>query len=102
MQNPAGYLYRVGEHSYRRLRRPLRWANPGLPRVPGRLPWVEPKLPEALARLSKRQRQAVLLVNAFGYTHSEVAELLGITKASVQTHAERGLKRLRSRLGGTT
>lgn len=102
MENPAGYLYRVGRNSGRRLKRPNAWANPGLPRVPDRLPWIEPDLPEALQKLSDRQRQAVVLVIAFGYSHAEVAELLGVTRATVQTHAERGLARLRVRLGGTT
>jgi RNA polymerase sigma-70 factor (ECF subfamily) len=55
-----------------------------------------------LGKLSVRQRQAVVLVNAFGYSHSEVAELLGVSKATVQTHADRGLARLRAHLGGTT
>jgi RNA polymerase sigma-70 factor (ECF subfamily) len=102
MENPAGYLYRVGKHSGARLKRPRRWANPGLPRVPGRLPWVEPGLPRALGKLSVRQRQAVVLVNAFGYSHSEVAELLEVSKATVQTHADRGLARLRAQLGGSS
>jgi RNA polymerase sigma-70 factor (ECF subfamily) len=102
MENPAGYLYSAGRNSGRRLKRPRSWANPGLPRVPGRLPWVEPGLPKAISRLSDRQRQAVVLVHAFGYSHQEVADLLGVTKATVQTHAERGLARLRTKLGGTT
>ena len=102
MENPAGYLYRVGKNSYRRVRRPKAWANPGLPRVPEHLPWIEPGLPRALERLSNRQRQAVVLISAFGYSHTEVAELLGVTRATVQTHADRGLARLRARLGGTT
>jgi RNA polymerase sigma-70 factor (ECF subfamily) len=101
MENPAGYLYRVGRHRGRRLKRPSAWTTAALPGVPGHMPWVEPALPKALQHLSDRQRQAVVLVNAFGYSHAEVAEMLGVTRATVQTHADRGLARLRARLGGT-
>ncbi|MCB1247467.1 MAG: hypothetical protein KDB69_09380, partial [Acidimicrobiia bacterium] len=58
MDNPAGYLYRVGQSKARRYRRkPTR-----LPEVEqAATPWVEPGLPSALAALSERQRQAILL-----------------------------------------
>ena len=49
MENPAGYLYRVGQNQARRMRpkQPL-----SLPAVdPQREPWVEPGLPAALAKL---------------------------------------------------
>jgi RNA polymerase sigma-70 factor (ECF subfamily) len=62
------------------------------------LPWVEPGLPAALGKLSARQRQVVVLVHGFEYTHQEVADLLGISRSSVQNHVERGLATLRSEL----
>jgi DNA-directed RNA polymerase specialized sigma24 family protein len=40
-----------------------------------------------------------LLVHCFGWTLTEVAELLELSKNSVQTHVERGLERLRNDLG---
>jgi RNA polymerase sigma factor (sigma-70 family) len=64
-----------------------------------RPPWVEPRLSAALAQLSPRQREVVVLVDAFEWTHREVADLLGIRLSSVQTHLERGLARLRAALG---
>ncbi len=102
MENPTGYLYRVGRSKVRPI---LRWrrrtANPGLfPAVaPDRLPWVEPALPYAVARLTQRQRVAVVLVTAFDWTHQEVADLLGISPTSVQNHLERGMHRLRAAMG---
>ena len=60
---------------------------------------MEPGLLAALARLSPRQREVVVLVDAFEWTHREVADLLGIRASSVQTHLERGLARLRAALG---
>ena len=99
MENPAGYLYRVGV-SKGRYRRPFR---PLLPSPPtGEMPWVEPGLPKALSRLSEKQRVVVLLVHSFGWTQEEAAELLGISRATAQTHLERGIRRLRSSLGVRT
>lgn len=96
MANPAGYLYRVGQRAARR-RRLVPRPDPMIPE--NRPPWVEPKLSAALARLSPRQREVVVLVDAFEWTHREVADLLGIRLSSVQTHLERGLARLRDSLG---
>ncbi|MEX1208949.1 MAG: sigma-70 region 4 domain-containing protein [Acidimicrobiia bacterium] len=96
MENPAGYLYRVGERRARRRR--LRPAVP--PDEPGRSdPWVEPGLAAALLALSNRQRQTVMLIEAYEYTFREAAELLGLSISSVQTHHERGLSRMRTALG---
>ncbi len=99
MDNPGGYLYRVGKSRVKGARR----GAPVLPRVSSDpQPWVEPGLPDALSRLSERQRVAVLLIHTLGYTFSEVADLLGVSKTTVQKHVERGLKRLRAALGGET
>ena len=96
MDNPAGYLYRVGRSRGRRLRR----RHSSLPPVGEvSLPWVEVGLPAALAELSERQRVAVILVHSLGWTQSEVGELLGVSQGAVRTHLERGLARLRRKLG---
>lgn len=97
MENPVGYLYRVGrDRGLRLLRRdPPVFTQPGF----GRLPMVEPGLPKALARLSERQRVAVMLVHCFEWSLSEVASLLGISKPTVQTHVARGMASLRREIG---
>ena len=64
-------------------------------------PTVVPELPGALDELSKNQRVAVVMIHGFGYTEREVADLVGISRWSVRTHAERGLNKLRSTLGVT-
>jgi DNA-directed RNA polymerase specialized sigma24 family protein len=94
MQNPVGYLYRVGRSRTRDRRQPIVFSRDDTPE-----PWVEPRLAPALASLSERQRLAVVLVHGFGWTLREVAELTGIRVTSVQNHAERGLRRLRIALG---
>lgn len=100
MDNPAGYLFVVGRsHGRRRDRRRRRVVL--MPVDPDRTPWVEPELPSALARLPEQQRIAVTLVHAFHWTISEVAELLGTSRSTVQTHSERGLAKLRTLMGVT-
>lgn len=97
MANPIGYLYRVGRSRGRRLRRPRGRLFPSVGHAKD--PWVEPRLHEALTRLSRQQRVVVWLLHSAEWTMSEVAELLGISKGSVQRHADRGMRRLRKSLG---
>jgi RNA polymerase sigma factor (sigma-70 family) len=52
-----------------------------------------------LAALSARQRTVVVMVHGLGWTHREVAELLGLSTSSVQKHVERALEHLRHALG---
>lgn len=98
MANPVGYLFRVAQTS---VRRQLRWQRRvDLPTPPpGRLPDVEPGLAKALASLTARQRVAVMLVHAHGWTHDEAAEVLGIDVSSLRNHLRRGLAHLRRDLG---
>ena len=95
MANPVGLLYRVGQSRTRSRRRPVVFPTSS----ERGLPEVEPELPAALARLSERQRVCVVLVFGFEWTHQEVADLLGLTRSSVQNHVERGLARLRDAIG---
>jgi len=97
MDNPAGYLYRVGHNHARKARRPRRVSLPQAPLE--EVPWVEPGLPDALARLSEKQRVVVYLVFGHEWSTSEVATFLGVSKTTVQKHVERGMGKLRRRLG---
>jgi RNA polymerase sigma-70 factor (ECF subfamily) len=96
MDNPAGYLYRVG-HNWARKVLVRRMPFPDPPQ--GDEPWVEPGLLAALRSLSPRQRQAVVLVHAMDLTQAEAASVLGVRTTSVQNHLERGLAKLRAALG---
>ena len=95
MKNPAGYLYRVGQSKARRHFRPV-VLFPAVPQLEA--PGVDPDLHLALAHLSKNQRVAAVMVHGLGYTEREVADLLGMSRWSVRTHAERGLSKLKSEL----
>jgi RNA polymerase sigma-70 factor (ECF subfamily) len=50
---------------------------------------------EALARLSPKQRAAVVLHHYAGYRLHEIARMLGITKGTAGVHLSRGRRRLR-------
>jgi RNA polymerase sigma-70 factor (ECF subfamily) len=53
----------------------------------------------AMARLSDKQRAAVVLHHAAGYPTKEIAAILGSTTAAVRVHLMRGRRRLRELLG---
>ena len=96
LENPAGYLYRVGQ-GWARRRPHRRLFFRELPEATES--WFEPGLAPALRTLSLRQRQAVILVHAMGLSQAETATMLGLKPSSVQNHVERGLSRLRLALG---
>ena len=97
MENPVGYLYTVGLSRGRRLRRKGRPMFD--PVDTARIPDVEPRLPEALAALSERQRTVVVLTHCFQWTQAELGELLGLSKTTIQNHLERGMGGLRREIG---
>ncbi|WCO68646.1 sigma-70 family RNA polymerase sigma factor [Iamia majanohamensis] len=99
MDNPSGYLYRVGQSQARRLR-PRRPTRPHRDTDSTSVEEivVEPGLDDALEALSVRQRQVVVLAHGYGCTHREIGSLLGLSPSTVQNHAERGLAKLRRRL----
>src|SRR3990172_648757 len=67
LENPAGYLYRVG---YRwALRAKTRGRAVVLPEPSQSMTgWVEPGLVRALGSLTERQRTAVMLIEGYGWT----------------------------------
>ncbi len=56
-------------------------------------------LVDALSRLSKRQREVVVLRYLAGYPEADVAVILDCSVGSVKTHASRGLHALRTTMG---
>ncbi len=95
MENPAGYLYRVGQ----------RWGGRQRPRRvhfgivdATQDPWFEPGLAAALESLPARQRVAVILRHGSDMAYSEIARLTNSTEASVRKNVERGLTGLRKAL----
>jgi len=97
MENPAGYLYRVGVARGQRLKPSYQITVE--PRATDSPTWIEPGLPKAMASLSEKQRLVVGLVHGYGWSLAEVAEMLGVAKSTVQSHEQRAMKRLRRKLG---
>jgi RNA polymerase sigma factor (sigma-70 family) len=98
MENPVGYLYKVGVDRARRefRRMPVRFD----PVDSARIPDVEPQLPGALSSLSERQRVVVVLVHGYEWTQVEVAEVMGVSRSAVRNHLERAMASLRRTIGG--
>lgn len=97
LDNPVGYLYRVAQSRSRRRRTRVVFTIDTSADVE-----VEPGLPRALARLSPKQRLAVVLVHGFDWSVDDVATLTGTAPTSIRSHLERGLRRLRRELGAET
>lgn len=97
MENPLGYLFRVGQSRTRPRKRPR------LPlKASSRIPEFEPQLPGALMALPETQRTSVWLAHGCRWTHAEIAEVLDVSTSTVSTHVNRALARLRSELGVVT
>ena len=94
MDNPIGYLYRVGRSRTRGRRFRVVFE-----RADGVDPWIEPGLGAALASLTERQRLAVGPRARLRLDPREVADVCGLRVTTVQNHLERGLARLRALLG---
>lgn len=102
MENPAGYLYRVGYRKAKRsVRKLLRQPIPDTAEGIARNPEFEPGLETAMTDLTERQRQVVYLVAGADLGIRETARTLGLSPGAVQNHYQRGLQSLRTELGVT-
>lgn len=61
-------------------------------------PGLRRRIAQALDRLSRRQREAFILVHLEGFTVQECAELLGKPPGTVKSHLHRALTALRAEL----
>jgi RNA polymerase sigma-70 factor (ECF subfamily) len=95
LDNPAGYLFRVGQRWGRRQQsRPIVFAP--IDQAPS--PWFEPGLAPALAGLPTNQRVAVVLRCASDMAYADIAALTDQSEAAVRKQVERGLASLRQAL----
>lgn len=104
LRNPAAWVWRAafniaaGEMKERRKVIPLD-AGSELAAV---MPDVSPErlidLVQALARLTHRQRVAVVLADYAGWSHKQIAEVLGASVATIGVHVHRARGRLRELL----
>lgn len=94
MNNPVGYLYRVGVTRSTPKSEPTQLPAP----VEVGLPDFEPGLVPALQELTEKQRTAVWLIHACGWTYPDAANAMDIGESTVGTHATRGLAALQNQL----
>ncbi|MCS6925328.1 MAG: RNA polymerase sigma factor, partial [Candidatus Binatia bacterium] len=104
----ATWFYRIlvrQAQNYRRWRavRAL-WSGEGRAALPAAVsdgygdPGLRRRIAQALDRLSRRQREAFILVHLEGFTVQECADLLGKPVGTVKSHLHRALTTLRQEL----
>lgn len=83
---------------FRRRRRDTAWhaGGDGREELPGE---IRHALDQALGSLTMDQRAAVMLCLAYGFTHTEAADALGMPLGTVKSHVMRGRDKLREALG---
>ena len=103
MRSPGGYVYRVAVNLNRKRHRNLAMRARRLftadtnADIPSQLE-VEGEVFEAIASLSRGQREAFLLVEWLGLSSDEAGPILGIAPASVRSRLHRARTILRERL----
>ena len=92
MDNPVGYLYRVGQSATRRHAvKPIPVDGQQTDHEPM---GVSPELAHAIGQLPLQQRTVVMLVHAFGWTQRDVARVLEVNPSTVREHLGRAMTRL--------
>ncbi len=92
LRDPGAWIWRV---AFRVAAGELQRRRRTVPLVDGAYEMPEPvELFTALAKLSDRQRAAVVLHHYAGYRLREIAGILGTQKATVGVHLTRGRRRL--------
>jgi RNA polymerase sigma factor (sigma-70 family) len=103
MDNPAGYLYRTALNAFHSQRRralvAARRAIKQLAVREGEQVEQRDEVDRALASLTPRQRQAVVLVDVLQFPADEAARLLGMAPSTLRVQLARGRDRARTELG---
>lgn len=105
MDNPAGWVYRVGQNwAHRRRWRTKRESDLFLqvsqPTFRNDY-YPDPDLASALVSLPMKQRSVVVLRHLLGYSERETAEIMGISPGTVKSRLSRSMDQLRYSLADT-
>jgi DNA-directed RNA polymerase specialized sigma24 family protein len=97
LDNPIGYLYRVGVSAARRHHR---WRRPVALPLESAVPAesAAEDLAHALSCLTEHQRVCVILVHVHDWSYERTAAATGLSLPAVGNHLRRGLRRLRAEL----
>lgn len=63
--------------------------------------WQRQQIEDALCVLSERERDCYLMAYGECFSHSKIANFLGISKSSVNTHIQRAQKKISDRLANS-
>ena len=104
MDDPTGYLYRTALNRHRSaLRRAARAARRAVGQAEGGDLFAQADerdaLARALAKLSPRRREAIVLTELLGYDSPGAARVMGITDTTVRRLTQQARERLRDDLG---
>jgi RNA polymerase sigma factor (sigma-70 family) len=105
MDEPVGYLYRTALNRHRsKVRRALRAARRAIGAAEGSDLFAaadeRDAIARALATLTPRRREAVVLVELLGYDSVSAGRAMGVTDVTVRRLASEARAHLRSELGG--
>jgi len=99
MDNPAGWVYRVGlNHARSRIRRLTRYFTDDRHEGIVSAPFVEPAIMRALGELSVDHRSVVVCRLLLGWSEADTAAALGIRPGTVKSRLSRALAQLETRL----
>lgn len=106
LANPTGYLYRTAMNLAHSRWRRARVATRRALEAPSRRDAFEDvemreDLRQAMARLTPRQRVAIVLTELLGYPSAEAAETMGIRASTVRALTTQARATLREHMGGT-
>ena len=101
MEDPTGYLYRAGMNLTRsRVRRLVRAAKTSLSSEPSVDPYgaadARDAIVRAVAGLSPRQRQALVLAELLDRSTDDAAKLMGVTSSTIRTLLSEARKTMRT------
>ena len=105
LEDPTGYLYRTAFNVFRRRSRRAAMA---VRRMLGIAPSIDEfaaadakhMVSQALARLTKRQRAALVLTEILGYSSEAAGSILGVQAVTVRALASQGRATMRQVLAG--
>jgi len=95
LRSPAGWIWKVAIRLAGAERERRRGLGEPIPDEAYEMPDPAVELIRALARLSERQRAAVLLHHYADRPISEIADILGTSSQAIRVHLLRGRRRLR-------